>query len=292
MDLPRVMPALITPFSRDGSLDLESHTFNLRTLRERQVAGFLVAGSTGEGPYLEPGERRELARALRQELGGEVTVIVGVAAETVRSALAQIAEAETAGADAVLVQTPTSLTRGQEAAVITFYVNVADTSPLPLLLYSVPAYTAYEIPVASVLEVAAHPVIIGMKDSGGHPVRIATIVDSVPDDFVLYAGASAAVGPSMTSGAHGAITASTNYAPELVHRVVETEGEERRRAQVTLRELAGVVEAHRIPGIKTAAEAAGLKAGHPRLPLQRLEGPLATQIHRVMADYQARASTG
>jgi 4-hydroxy-2-oxoglutarate aldolase len=286
---PRVMPALVTPFTRDGELDLEAHLYNLSALWERGLRGFLIAGSTGEGPYLEPGERHLLVTTARGLLE-DAFLICGVASETLRGAVAQTEEAAAAGADALLALTPTSLARGNSAAVRGFYQELAQASPQPLMLYSVPSYTAYDLPIELAAELAGERNVAGMKDSGGQPVRIARLVEEAPKEFLVYAGASVAVALSMAAGAYGAITASANYVPELVIEVVEADSTpQAAQAQARLRELSEVVEAHRIPGVKAAAEAAGLRPGHPRRPLQRLKGPQSTEIHRAMAAYLARA---
>jgi 4-hydroxy-2-oxoglutarate aldolase len=283
------MPALVTPFTRDGEPDLEAHLYNLSALWERGVRGFLIAGSTGEGPYLEPGERHLLVTAAR-ELFEDAFLICGVASETLRRAVAQTEEAAAAGADALLALTPTSLARGYSVAVRGFYQELAQASPLPLMLYSVPSYTAYDLPIELAVELAGERNVAGMKDSGGQPVRIARLVEGAPKEFLVYAGASSAVALSMAAGAYGAITASANYVAELVIEVVEADSTpQAAQAQARLRELSEVVEAHRIPGVKAATEAAGLRPGHPRRPLQRLKGPQSTEIHRAMAAYLARA---
>ncbi len=114
---PAVMPALVTPFTSDGELDAESHRHNLRTLADMDVEGFVIAGSTGEGPYLDPGERADLVAAARDELGDDPFLMCGIAAQSLRQATAQVAEAHDAGADAALVLTPTTLVRGNDGAV-------------------------------------------------------------------------------------------------------------------------------------------------------------------------------
>lgn len=282
------MPALVTPFSREGELDLEAHRHNLCTLWQRGVRGFLLGGSTGEGPYLEAGERHLLVEAARQELPEEAFLMMGLASETLRGALDQAGEAAQAGADALLALTPTSLARGNDQAVAGFYRDLADHCRRPVLLYSVPPYTAYQLPPDVGVELARHPNIGGMKDSSGQPVNIARLTDQVDKDFLVFAGSSAAISLSLAAGAYGAITASANYAPELLAEVVELESaESSREAQARLRRLSGLVEAHRISGVKMAARAAGLRPGHPRLPLRPLEGPPAEAIEQAMAAHLA-----
>ena len=130
------MPALITPFAAAGDIDFDAHRHNVQALEDMGVEGFLIAGSNGEGPYLDPGERHELVTATREELGDETFILCGVAAQSLRQAQAQLAEAQDSGADAALVLTPTTLVRGNDHAVRGFFEDLADWSPLPILLYA------------------------------------------------------------------------------------------------------------------------------------------------------------
>lgn len=263
---PRVMPALITPFDGDEELDVAAHRHNVRFLSERHVAGFLVAGSTGEGPYLEAGERHALLAAARDELGDEPFLLCGIAAETLRQAAAQLGEAAAGGADAALVITPTTLVRGRHQLVEDHFAAVAAESSLPVLLYTVPPVTGYELPVEAVVRLAGNERVVGIKDSGGNPERIAEWVPATGTGFFTYCGASRAVSASMTAGAYGAITASANYAADLVTRAVDGDEE----AQDELRVRAGAVEAAGVPGTKAAAERFGLRAGACRRPLRSI----------------------
>ena len=215
------MPALITPFDRAGGIRPAHHRHNLRSLWAAGVHGFLLAGSTGEGPYLEPGERRLLVETARSELGKTAFLLCGVAAETLRQAAAMVEEASSGGADGVLVMTPTTLARNRHRVVEDFYLGLAEDSPIPVWIYTVPAVTAYDLPVESVLRVAAHPNVAGIKDSGGDPVRFQAVAAKARPEFNLYSGASAAITLAIAAGARGAITASTNYASAQVLKTVE-----------------------------------------------------------------------
>lgn len=280
-----LVPALVTPFTRVGDIDLDAHRRNLHDLAQRSIKGFLIAGSTGEGPYLEPGERGALLDAARDELGERPFLLCGVAAETLRGAAAQVEEAAGAGADAVLVMTPTSLVRGNHTAVEGFYTELADTSPLPVFLYSVPVYTGYPMPVDMAIRLSNHPNIIGMKDSGGDPVGMARLVEESADGFTLYTGSSKAVTLCIAAGAHGAITASANYVPGLVLDVVNRarrSAKSARQAQALLTRVSSAVEAYQIPGVKAAAEMTGLQPGIPRKPLRPLAAPDRRKVRDVL----------
>jgi dihydrodipicolinate synthase/N-acetylneuraminate lyase len=197
-----------------------------------------------------------------------------------------VEEANRAGADGVLAITPTTLTRGRMGYVEAFYRDVADRSPLPVLLYSVPSVTAFELPEDLVLELADHNNIVGMKDSGGHPVRVQRLAASAPEGFLIFNGSTQAVTLAITAGAYGAITASTNYLPEKMLALVQTA----RRAplgarplQAELSRASATVETHGIPGVKAAALISGLRPGYPRQPLTALEGRATRQWREFIA---------
>jgi dihydrodipicolinate synthase/N-acetylneuraminate lyase len=267
-NIPPVMPALITPFDGTGAFDPEAHTRNVTTVTAAGIGGVLVAGSNGEGPYLEPGERAALCAGVRAATP-DAYLLCGVAAESLRGALAQAEEAAAGGADAVLVTTPTSLVRGRHGLVAGFYADAADRSPLPVALYSVPKVTGYELPLDVAADLAAHPNITAMKDSSGHPGRAAALAEHL----TVLAGSSAAAALSVAGGAAGVVTASANYAPRLVIDVVAAAARSLTEAlplQRQLTALSAAVERHGVPGVKAAAARFGLHPGTVRRPLQPL----------------------
>jgi 4-hydroxy-2-oxoglutarate aldolase len=279
---PDCMPALITPFTRGGEIDTKAHVRNMRVLADAGMKGFVIGGSNGEGPYLEPGEREKLVKAGRRR---KSHFMVGVAAESTRAALRQVREATDGGADSILVLTPTSLARGRDEAIFRFYRTLADESTLPLFLYSVPPVTGYSLPIELVWRLSRHNNIVGMKDSSGDVVRLQSIIDATPTSFVLYAGSSRAVTGAMAVGCFGAITGSGNYAPELLLQLVAAAKEnpsKARKLQRRLSSLSSEVEAHGVPGVKAAARAAGLEPGYPREPLTRLSRGAETSIAKML----------
>jgi len=276
------MPALITPFTRGGEIDTRAHTTNLRLLVGAGIEGFVIGGSNGEGPYLEPGERFRLVKAGRRR---KSHFMVGIAAESTRVALNQLEEAVEGGADTILVMTPTTLTRGRDEAVLRFYKTIADTSIAPVFLYSVPSVTGYSLPLELVWRLSRHDNIVGMKDSSGDVVRLQSIIDASPSDFLLYSGSSRALTAAMAIGCHGAITGSGNYVPELVLQTLaaaKTDTVKARKLQKRLSAISADVEAHGVPGVKAAAKAAGLDPGHPREPLTRLSRGAETSIAKLI----------
>lgn len=280
---PEYLVALVTPFTQTGLVDVKAHTFNLRALADRGIDGFVIGGSNGEGPYLEPGERDRLVKAGRRR---KAHFMAGIAAETTRMALAQLAEITDAGADSALVLTPTTMARGRDEAIVAFYREIADRSRIPVFLYSVPMVTGYSLPIDLVSKLSAHRRIVGIKDSSGDVVRLQSIIDATPGAFLVYSGSSRAMTAAMTVGCRGAITGSGNYLPELVLSVMKaaTSGDidRSRRLQKKLSAISGEIEAYGVPGVKAAARAAGLRAGFPRAPLSRLSHGTETSIAKTV----------
>ncbi len=282
---PTTMPAIVTPFDDQGELDLDAHRHNLAALAGRGMEGYVIGGSTGEGPYLEQGERYALVNAAREELGDGAFLMCGAAGQSVRRAAADIAEAAEAGADAALVLTPTTLVLGNHDAVRAFYAALAATASIPIMLYTIPRLTGYELPVDVAAELLSRrSQVVGIKDSGGHPVRIQQLAAATGGEAYLYTGSSPAIALSVAAGGYGAITASANYAPSLVRDVVAAarKGGVGRAAepQARLARLTALVEARGLAGTKVAAEIAGLRPGRSRAPLPALAEADAETLRR------------
>jgi dihydrodipicolinate synthase/N-acetylneuraminate lyase len=274
---PRAMPAIITPFTTDGEVDPTAHADNVSQMQLEGTTGFVIAGSTGEGPYLETGERRTLVLATRA-VAPDAFVLCGINAESVRQAITQIGEAASAGADAALVATPGTLVRDNDSGVEAFYRTVADQSTLPVFLYTVPKVTGYILPTTVINALANHGNIVGIKDSGGDPTRIPEIRPSIDAGFIVYAGASRALHATHEAGGHGAITASANYAFGLVRDAVSGDDD----AQADLTRITSVIERHGVPGTKLAAGLVGRSNGHVRPPLSDVSGAAAAEIQAAL----------
>jgi 4-hydroxy-2-oxoglutarate aldolase len=271
------MPALVTAMDHAGEIDIAAHISNVGVAVDAGADGVLIGGSTGEGPYLESGERAKLITATRNAFP-DLTIIAGVFAQSIRQAERQICEIAEAEAEALLVVTPTALVRGHREWVVDYYESLADTSPLPVFLYTVPNVTGYELPCDSVAELAGHHNIIGMKDSGGDLTRLDAIARIMDDSFIVYAGSSRVLSSSVARGAYGAITASSNYAFATVTEAVAGDS----AAQDRLAAMVSVIEPHGVPGTKYAASLAGMSPGPARLPLQELSERAKVEIQEAV----------
>lgn len=275
---PTALPALITPFTESGELDVDAHHHNISLMAERGCQGVLIGGSTGEGPLLEPGDRRVLVEEARRAAPG-LTIICGVNAESTRQAVSQISEAAAGGADCALVLTPTTVSRNRIPNVERFFGEVAEEASIPTLLYTAPGVTGWVLPTGSVTRLAPHPNIAGIKDSVGEPDRLDAYAKPIGSGFIVYAGTTRSLHESGKRGAHGAITASSNYALTEVGLAVS--GDEDTQERLT--RLARIVEAHGVTGTKFAASLVGFRPGHPRSPLADVDPAAQVAIIEALA---------
>ena len=179
MLLEGIFPAITTPFYSDGAVYFRKLEHNVERYSRSPVAGMVVLGSTGETVFLSVGEQREVLETAIAAAASEKVMVAGVGQESVRHTLSLAEEAARLEYDVVLVRTP-HFYRGQMTpqVMLNYYRTVADASPLPVLLYSVPPLTNYELPTDVVGELSEHPNIIGLKDSSGRPERIADVVQA------------------------------------------------------------------------------------------------------------------
>jgi len=177
MLLEGIFPAVTTPFYPDGHLYLKKIEHNIDRYSRTPVAGLVVLGSTGEAVMLSDQESRTVLRVAREVAAAEKVLLAGVARESLSETL-QLAEfAADQQYDAVLVRTPHYYgPQMGRTELLTYYRALADRSPLPVVLYSIPKFTHYELPVDVVAELAHHPNIIGLKDSSGSVERITEVV--------------------------------------------------------------------------------------------------------------------
>ena len=177
MLLEGIFPAITTPFYPGGQIYFRKLEQNLARYSLAAVAGFVVLGSTGEAVMLGDEESREVLRTARQASAADKVLLAGVGRESVTETLRLADFAAVEQYDAVLVRTPNFYEPLiSEAAMLNYYRLIADRSPLPVVIYSIPKFTHYDIPVGLVAELAGHPKILGIKDSSGSVQRIRAIV--------------------------------------------------------------------------------------------------------------------
>ena len=260
-------------FTASGEIDRAAFQRNLDAHLAYGMDGVLVGGSSGESALLENDDRRLLLALARERVPQDKWLIAGIGSESTRLTIQRAKDAKEAGANAVLVISPHYfLKRMTEPALLTHFRAVADASPLPVLLYNMPAYSHIVLSPAFVQEMARHDNVIGMKDSAGNIPVLQQYLEAQNDQFKVLTGSGGTVVPALAAGASGAILAIALYAGPMVRRMVDLfragDRDAAAAVQATLAPLAMDIAGAMGPaGIKAAMDLVGLSGGPTRAPL-------------------------
>ncbi len=178
MLLQGIFPPITTPFYPDGKVYFKKIEANVDRYSKTPVAGMVALGSTGEAIMLSSQEQRDVLKTVRTVTAPEKVLIAGTGAESAVETLSLTEYAAELGYDVTLVRTPFYYKKQmQPANMLAFYRTVADRSPLPILIYSVPPFTGYDMPVELIVALADHPNIIGIKESSGNVEKVRGMVE-------------------------------------------------------------------------------------------------------------------
>ncbi len=231
-------------------------------------------GSNGEAVHLSSDERKRVIETARQTAGEDAQILAGCGEQSTLATIANCRQAAQSGADFALVLPPFYFKgRMNSAALLAHYRTVADQSPLPVVIYNMPASTAgLDIDAATITALAEHPNIVGVKDSAGDMAKLAQVVGNVPTHFRVFAGSAGYLLPALSVGAVGAVAALANIFPREVCRVQElfdtSQMAEARIMQARLTPAnTAVTTTYSVPGLKAALELTHGYGGRPRSPL-------------------------
>ena len=177
MLLHGILPPITTPFYPDGKVYFKKLEHNVERYSKTPVAGIAVLGSTGEALMLSDDERRDVLKAARQSVAPNKVLIAGTGMESAIETLRLTEYAAELGYDVALIRTPHFYRKQMlPANLLAFYRFVADRSPLPVMIYNVPPFTAYDMPAEMIVALAEHPNIIAIKESSGDVEKVRQIV--------------------------------------------------------------------------------------------------------------------
>src|ERR1700730_1173411 len=285
-------PALTTPYANDGSVSLPDLKHNIQRYNGTDLAGYVVLGSTGESVLLRHAEMDGILITVKESAGKGKKLIAGTGAESTAETIERTKRAAELGYHAALVKTPHYYKPAYKPEVlIAHYRKVADESPIPVLLYSVPQFTGVTLESPEVVAVSEHPNIIGIKESSGNVQRVAEMIAGVPPAFQVLVGAAATIYPSLAIGARGCILALACALPEkcvaLFELVRQGHHEKARELQAVLvRASKAIVSETGIAGLKPAMALRGYRGGLPRLPLQPLNNEQKKRISELLASLE------
>jgi len=196
-----VIPAIITPFLRNSTLDLDLDGLrsNIEFLLENGVHGIVPCGSTGESATLTFEEHEKVIEVAIEVAGGKVPVIAGTGSNNTAEAIRLTKAAKDMGADGVLVISP-YYNKPNRSGLVKHYTALADQD-IPVIMYNVPGRTGQNLPPDLVAELARHPDIVGIKEASGDIGQVSRIIEATLDeDFVVISGTTTSRSPSSPSG--------------------------------------------------------------------------------------------
>lgn len=294
IQLAGIFPPVPTPFDSTGEILPQQLAANIARWNSTGLRGYVILGSNGEAVMLTEYEKVALWQAAREAIPRDKLFLVGAGMESTRASIALAKRAAEFGADAAMFITP-SYYKGamKPAALIQHYRAIADASPIPTIIYNMPAATALDIDADTVIQLAEHPNIIGIKDSSGSVAKYAAIVRAVRPDFAVLAGSGGYAYPALCVGAQGAVAALANIAPRECVALYDAfragRHNEAHALQLRLVPLnAAVTTRWSVPGLKAALEELqqGFYGGPPRLPLQPLGAADRAALRQVMQQAQ------
>jgi 4-hydroxy-tetrahydrodipicolinate synthase len=263
--------AMVTPFTRTGDLDEAA----VRRLGRRQIdAGihFLVpCGTTGENPTLTLAERLRIVEILADEAKGAVPILAGAGSYDTKEVVHLAGEMNKAGASGLLSVTP-YYNKPTPEGLFQHYRAIAESTPLPIILYNVPGRTGVNIDVKTLVRLATIPNIVGVKEASGNMTQMCEVCDEVPRDFIVLSGDDALTLPLMAVGGRGIISVASNEIPAEMVQMVEAAARNdfaaAREVHARILPLMQInfVEANPVP-VKAAMAAMGLLEEVYRLPM-------------------------
>jgi 4-hydroxy-2-oxoglutarate aldolase len=296
MDFSGVFAALTTPFAADDSVAIADLKQNIQRYNATGLAGYAVQGSTGESVLLSRAEWDSVLVAAKEAASPQKRLLAGTGVESTAETISRSKRAAELGYHAALVKTPYYYKPVYKPEVfIAHYRRVADASPIPVLLYSVPQFTGISLEAPEVAVLAEHPNIIGIKESSGHVQRVGEMVAATPASFQVLTGGAGVLLPSLTVGAKGAILALASALPEKCAELYEVT----RRGQLEgarelqknlLRASKLIVSELGIPGVKFVMDQRGYRGGVTRSPLLPLSDAAKRRVLELLATFEPVAA--
>jgi 4-hydroxy-tetrahydrodipicolinate synthase len=266
-----ILPALVTPFTKDGREVDEGQLRKLvNSCIEQGVSGLVPCGTTGEFVNLSVDERRLVIDVVVDEVDGRVAVVAGTGASGTDQALQMTRYAKDSGVDAALVVTPFYL-KPTDRGIYEHFYTIASGVDLPVILYNIPQCTGVWLTWQMVEDLADVPNIVGLKDSSGELKYMLAVLEKARDKINVMCGYDEVVLSALAAGASGAILASANVIPdrwvEIYDLIQKCDLEKARELQFGIQKIARIIAKSGVVGAKEALNMMGLRVGPVRMPL-------------------------
>jgi len=278
--------ALITPFDEQNEIDYPGLKRLIDLVTEGGTDYLVVQGTTGESPTVTSKEKRDILAFTIKNNYKKLPIVYGVGSNNTQEVLNTIKETDFTGVDAILSVCPYYNKPTQEG-IIAHFTAIADASPVPVLLYNVPGRTVINMKADTIVKLAEHPNIIGIKDAGGSLEQSMELAARAPEDFLLLSGDDNLVTTMVSVGWHGVISVIANAFPkefgELTWAALEGRFKEAARLQLAFLEFDTLLYIESNPvGIKKCLEIKGICSSDVRLPLLKASKELGEKLEKAM----------
>jgi 4-hydroxy-2-oxoglutarate aldolase len=290
ISLRGAFPPIPTPFDNQGRVAHDQLALNLEKWQKTSLAGFVVLGSNGEAVFLREEEKLEIWRTARSAIEQDRVFLAGTGCESTAETVQLTEKAARFGADAVMVLTPHYYkAKMDHRALVAHYTMIADHSPVPIILYNVPAFTGIDLGAETIIDLAQHPNVIGIKDSSGNLVKIGQVTGGASDGFQILAGSGSFFLPALLMGAVGGVMALACIAAELLEQMVTSfeNGDLKKARDIQIRLIpvnTAVTSRFGIPGLKAALDLVGLYGGPVRPPLLPLDPRQKGELEKTLKE--------
>jgi len=284
----RLLTAMVTVLNRDRSVNYQKTAELARWLLENGSDGVVVTGTTGEAPTLSDEEKIRLWAAVREEVGNRGQVLAGTGTNDTEHAVRLSREAARVGVDGLLVVTPYYNKPPQEG-LYDYFRQVAEATPLPVILYNVPGRTGVNLLPETVLELARIPNVVGLKEASGNLDQAGEILRRAPQGFLLYSGDDSLTLPLLAIGGYGVISVAAHLVGRQMKAMLEAYQGGRTGEAASLHQrllpLFKVlfITANPIP-VKAALRLSGFDPGPLRSPLTEASPTVEKAIRQVLEE--------
>lgn len=213
--------ALITPFNNDHSIDFDA----LSRIIEQQITGgtnyFVMLGTTGESATLSNEEKSAVVSHIKKVNAGRLPLVLGVGGNNTSDVVEKLTSLDSDGLTAILSVSP-YYNKPNQQGIIYHYNEVANASPLPIILYNVPGRTGSNMTASTQLELAKHPNIVATKEASGNMEQVMSILKDKPTDFLVISGDDALTFPILACGGSGVISVINHIFPRTFSGMVKS----------------------------------------------------------------------
>ncbi|MBL3655940.1 4-hydroxy-tetrahydrodipicolinate synthase [Fulvivirga sediminis] len=283
--------ALVTPFDKEDNIDYQSYKRLLSYTAKQGVDYYVVLGTTGEGSTISLADKAKILDFTKENNEDNLPIVYGIGVNDTNATLRITKETDLTGVDAILSVSPYYSKPSQEG-IFQHYTKIADSSPVPVILYNVPGRTGSNMSAETILRLAEHDNIIGVKDASGNIEQALTICKYKPEDFMLISGDDMLTVPLYSIGASGVISVLANAFANIFHNIKEAaaQGDFQKASTEAFKllEINPHMYSESSPvGIKQLLAELGICENHVRLPLvpasQSLKEVIAKRLNEIQA---------